>query len=114
MNVASFGRGAGGETGRGSSADVLLSDGSSLAVDRMVLATGYRADLARVPYLAQVLGLVEVEDGYPVLDDTFQSNLPGLYLPGLVATRDFGPFFGFTKGCPTAAALIGRSLVARA
>jgi FAD-dependent urate hydroxylase len=91
-------------------ARVRLSDGTELTVDRIVLATGYRADLGRVPYLAGVLHRIEVEDGFPVLDETFQTSLPGLYLPGFTGTRDFGPFFGFTKGCPAAAALVTRGL----
>jgi cation diffusion facilitator CzcD-associated flavoprotein CzcO len=91
-------------------ARVLLSDGTELTVDRIVLATGYKGDLSRVPYLAGVLGFIEVAGGFPVLDETFQASLPGLYLPGFTGTRDFGPFFGFTKGCPAAAALITRGL----
>jgi cation diffusion facilitator CzcD-associated flavoprotein CzcO len=93
-----------------SAARVRLSDGTELVVDRIVLATGYQAALGRVPYLAQVLDGIEVADGFPVLDETFQTSLPGLYLPGFISTRDFGPFFGFTKGCPTAAALVTRGL----
>ncbi len=94
-------------------ASVRLSDGTELTVDRIVLATGYKADLRRVPYLAGVLGSIEVAGGFPVLDETFQSSLPGLYLPGFTGTRDFGPFFGFTKGCPAAAALVTRGLARR-
>jgi hypothetical protein len=66
-----------------------------------------------VPYLAGVIGLIEVAGGLPVLDETFQASLPGLYLPGFTGTRDFGPFFGFTKGCPAAAALVTRGLAQR-
>ncbi|HEX3957548.1 MAG TPA: NAD(P)-binding domain-containing protein [Trebonia sp.] len=91
-------------------ARVRLSDGTELSVDRIVLATGYKADLGRVPYLAEMLDRIEVSDGFPVLDETFQTSLPGLYLPGFVGTRDFGPFFGFTRGCPAAAALVTRGL----
>jgi cation diffusion facilitator CzcD-associated flavoprotein CzcO len=91
-------------------ARVALSDGTELDVDRIVLATGYKADLGRVPYLAGVLDRIEVADGFPVLDEAFQASLPGLYLPGFTGTRDFGPFFGFTKGCPAAAALVTRGL----
>jgi cation diffusion facilitator CzcD-associated flavoprotein CzcO len=94
-------------------ARVRLSDGTELSVDRIVLATGYKADLGRVPYLAGVLDRIEVADGFPVLDETFQASLPGLYLPGFTGTRDFGPFFGFTKGCPTAAELVTRGLTRR-
>ena len=48
------------------------------------------------------------------LDEAFQSSLPGLYIPGFASTRDFGPFFGFTKGCPAAATLIVDDLLQRA
>jgi FAD-dependent urate hydroxylase len=91
-------------------ASVRLSGGTELRVDRIVLATGYKADLGRVPYLSGVLDSIEVADGFPVLDETFQTTLPGLYLPGFTGTRDFGPFFGFTKGCPAAATLVTRGL----
>ena len=91
-------------------ARVQLSDGTELAVDHIVLATGYRADLTRVPYLTEVLPLVETADGFPLLDDAFQTSLPGLFMPGFTGTRDFGPFFGFTKGCPAAADLVVRGL----
>jgi FAD-dependent urate hydroxylase len=91
-------------------ARVQLSDGTDLTVDRIVLATGYKADLARVPYLTEVLPLVATADGFPVLDDAFQTSLPGLFMPGFTGTRDFGPFFGFTKGCPAAADLVVRGL----
>jgi cation diffusion facilitator CzcD-associated flavoprotein CzcO len=96
-----------------SAAHVRLSDGTELGVDRIVLATGYKADLGRVPYLAGVLDHIEVCGGFPVLDETFQTSLRGLYLPGFTGTRDFGPFFGFTKGCPAAAALVTRGLARR-
>ncbi len=92
---------------------VRLSDGTELSVDRIVCATGYKADLDRVPYLAGVLDRIRVADGFPVLDETFQTSLRGLYLPGFTATRDFGPFFGFTKGCPAAAEIVTRGLTQR-
>ncbi len=85
---------------------VTLSDGERLTVDRIVLATGYRADLPRVPYLQSLIDHIGQSNGFPVLDEAFQSTVPGLYLPGFVSTRDFGPFFGFTKACPAAATLI--------
>jgi hypothetical protein len=92
---------------------VRLSNAEALLVDRVVFASGYRADLARVPYLAGVLDRIARTDGFPVLDEAFGSSLPGLYLPGFVATRDFGPFFGFVKGAPAAASLIVQNLLAR-
>ena len=92
---------------------VLLSNATQLTVDRVVFATGYRADLTKVPYLAGVLGEVRVAGGFPVLDDAFQTSLDGLYVTGFSATQDFGPFFGFVKGSPAAATLIVRDLLSR-
>ena len=92
---------------------VLLSDGTGLAVDRVVFGSGYRAELTKVPYLAGVLKHVKVSSSFPVLDEAFQTSLDGLYVTGFSATQDFGPFFGFVKGSPAAATLIVRDLLSR-
>jgi len=89
----------------GGDTDVRLSDGTRLAVDFVILATGYKPDMLAVPYLAGVIDDMELADGFPVLDDNFQSSVPGLFVTGFPATRDFGPFFGFVRGCPVAATL---------
>jgi cation diffusion facilitator CzcD-associated flavoprotein CzcO len=83
-----------------------LSNGERLTVDHVVLATGYRPNLASVPYLRPLLDRIATTDGFPALDEHFQTTVPGLFMPGFVATRDFGPFFGFVRGCPAAATLI--------
>jgi cation diffusion facilitator CzcD-associated flavoprotein CzcO len=100
-------------TAPGGELEVRLSNGERLAVDHVIFACGYRADLPRVPYLAGVLDRIQIADGFPVLDAAFGTSLSGLYLPGFVATRDFGPFFGFVKGTPAAATLIVQDLLAR-
>ena len=92
---------------------VLLSNSTALAVDRVVFGSGYRAELTKVPYLAGVLKHVTVSNGFPVLDEAFQTSLDGLYVTGFSATQDFGPFFGFVKGSPAAATLIVRDLLSR-
>jgi hypothetical protein len=74
-------------------------------VDHIVLATGYKPDMNKVPYLSGVVEDMELADGFPVLDDHFQTSLPGLFVTGFPATRDFGPFFGFVRGCVPAATL---------
>jgi thioredoxin reductase len=97
----------------GDQVKVRLSNGERLLVDKVVLATGYRAALSRVPYLEGVVSDVDTAEGFPVLDESFGTSVAGLYLPGFAATRDFGPFFGFVKGAPTAATLIVQDLLAR-
>ena len=50
-----------------------------------------------------LLDAVSITDGYPDLTEGFETSLPGLQVIGFASTRDFGPFYGFTKGCPSAA-----------
>ncbi len=74
-----------------------------MTADFVVFASGYQAELAHVPYLRTVQDRVSVTDGFPDLSEGFETSLAGLFMTGFVATRDFGPFFGFTKGCPASA-----------
>jgi FAD-dependent urate hydroxylase len=83
-----------------------LTDGTELTADVVVFASGYAANLARVPYLSGVLDQVVVRDGFPELTEGFETSLPGLFVTGFAATRDFGPFYGFTKGSPSAARIV--------
>ena len=94
------------EASHGDAVRLTLSDGESLDADHVVFASGYRADLSRVPYLSGVLDQISVTDGFPDLSEGFETSLDGLYVVGFSATRDFGPFYGFTKGCPSAARIV--------
>jgi thioredoxin reductase len=97
---------------RDSTFQAVLSDGSSFNIQRIILATGYRPNMRNVAFLdrATILDPLETCEGYPVLDTEFQTNLAGLYMTGLAAARDFGPFFGFTVACPVAAKIIGEQV----
>ena len=89
---------------------VVLANAERLTVDRVVFASGYRADLRRVPYLETLIEDIQLVDGFPVLDENFGTTIPDLYITGFSATRDFGPFFGFVKASPAAATLLVRKL----
>jgi len=100
-------------TGGGSDRLIVeLSNGSTIAVDTIVLATGYKANIERVDFLrrANVVDQVVAVDGLPVLDEHFQSSVPGLYMTSMLATRDFGPFFAFTVAAKAAATVLGDEL----
>jgi thioredoxin reductase len=92
---------------------VVLSNSERLSVDEIVFASGYRADISRVPYLAGLIGRIEQANGFPALNVSFETSVPGLYVTGFSATNDFGPFFGFVKGCPAAATVTVRHLLSR-
>jgi cation diffusion facilitator CzcD-associated flavoprotein CzcO len=91
---------------------VWLDQGIQFAVDHVVFATGYRVDVAHIPFLDQesISSHLEVRNGFPVLDDRFQSSLPGLYFTSMLAVQDFGPFLGFTVSVRASARIIGRGL----
>ena len=91
---------------------VRLDSSEGLEVDHVLFATGYKVDLRRVPLLAagNLLARIECRDGYPVLDESLQTSVPGLFVTSIPATRDFGPFFGFTVAVRTSARMVGRAL----
>jgi hypothetical protein len=86
---------------------VSLSNGQTIVVDEIVLATGYKVDIARLPIFAgSLLERIETRNGFPVLDDHFETSVPGLFITSMPAMQDFGPFFGFTISVRTSARLI--------
>ena len=93
--------------------EVTLSNGETLNIDHVVLATGYKVDIARLPILSNgLLSRIETRNGFPLLDDHFETSVPGLFITSMPATQDFGPFFGFTIAVRTSAKLIAQRLVA--
>ena len=92
--------------------EVKLTKGEAITVDKLVLATGYKVDIARLPVLAKgnLLEQIETRNGFPVLDDHFETSVPGLFITSMPATQDFGPFFGFTNSVRTSARLITAKL----
>ena len=92
---------------------VTLTNGEILNVDQIVLATGYKVEIAQLPLLAagNLLDQLETRNGFPVLDDHFETSVPGLFITSMPAAQDFGPFFGFTISVRTSAKLICERLV---
>jgi thioredoxin reductase len=92
--------------------DIGLDNGESFIVDEVILATGYKVDLGRIPFLQEgnLLEKIWVQDGFPVLDDQFQTTVKGLYLAGSPSTRDPGPFFGSSVSVRTSAKMIGSAI----
>ena len=83
-----------------------------MAIDHVILATGYKMDITRIPFImnGNLASQLKTQNGFPMLDESFQSSIPNLYFTGLPAAQDFGPFFGFTAAANTSAKIIGRAL----
>ncbi len=81
-----------------------LSDGTILAVDHALLATGYAVDVARYSFLtAELLRGLDRIAGYPRLNAGFESSVPGLHFLGASAAESFGPLMRFVAGTGYAA-----------
>jgi NADPH-dependent 2,4-dienoyl-CoA reductase/sulfur reductase-like enzyme len=72
---------------------------SEIVTDHVIAATGYRADVQRLPFLARELcSRLQTVDGAPALSGNFQSSVPGLYFVGLASANTFGPLMRFMLG----------------
>ncbi|MBX5490034.1 MAG: NAD(P)/FAD-dependent oxidoreductase [Chloroflexi bacterium] len=81
-----------------------LSDGSERTADHLVLATGYQVSLAAYDLLAEELrATIRTRCGYPLLNDCFETSVPGLHMIGAVAAESHGPLFRFVSGAGWAA-----------
>ena len=89
-----------------------LDSGERLVVDHVVLATGYKVNVGQIPFLASgnIAAKLATRNGYPVLDEHFQTNLPGLFITSMAANQDFGPFFAFTVSTRTSALLVAAAV----
>ncbi|HEY6962936.1 MAG TPA: FAD-dependent oxidoreductase [Gaiellaceae bacterium] len=78
---------------------LMLDDGSARVVDSVMLATGYRFDAGRLAFLDEsIRRRIVLEDGYPKLDRSFESAVPGLFFVGYPAEGRFGPISRFVLG----------------
>jgi thioredoxin reductase len=90
-----------------------LDDGSVRDFDRVVLATGYRIDVADYRFLAsELVRSIRQRNGYPVLDRGFETSVPGLHIVGAPAAGSFGPLMRFIAGSGYAAEAVARAAVA--
>jgi lysine/ornithine N-monooxygenase len=67
-----------------------LTNGETLAIDHVVLATGYKVDIARLPLLVagNILERLETKNGFPVLDDHLETSVAGLFITSMPAMQD--------------------------
>jgi thioredoxin reductase len=87
---------------------------SELTVDHVIAATGYRPAMERLPFLDNGLReQIQTAGGAPVLNLSFESSVPGLYMVGLASANSFGPLARFAYGAGFTARRLARKLAAR-
>ena len=87
---------------------------SSLEVDHVIAATGYKVDLSRLGLLAdELLSRLRTLDLSPVLSRNFETSVGGLYVVGTPSAHSFGPMFRFACGAEYAARRVARHVLAQ-
>lgn len=92
-----------------------LSNKKTLKADHLILGTGYRPDLKRLPMLGSSLfPHIREYQGSPVLTNHFESTIPGLYFVGFSSFKSCGPYYRFVVGTGAAARRVASSAAQRA
>jgi len=93
---------------RGDRVQLRLDDGTTRAVDRVVLGTGFQMRADEHPLLGAGLRAdLRVRDGAPLLGAGFESSIAGLHFVGAFAAASFGPVMRFVSGTPFTGAALG-------
>jgi len=94
----------------GSQVSLQFADGAEM-FDHVLLATGYRVDLARLEMLdAALLQRIHLSNGSPVLATGFESSVPGLHFVGASSVHTYGPLMRFVAGAGYAARHLTRTV----
>lgn len=96
----------------GSQLRLRLDDGTERLVDHALLATGFRVDVSRYPFLSpSLVKQLKIVDGFPVLSRGLESSIPGLHFLGKPASWSFGPLLGFVSGAEFASNELVRAIL---
>jgi len=92
---------------------VHMDNGKRLEVDHIILATGYKVDINKIPFLSSgnILPKLNINEGFPELDGYLQTSLPGLYMTSMIATKSFGRFFAYIASCRTSSQIVGNHII---
>jgi thioredoxin reductase len=83
----------------------------SFIFDHVIAATGYKMDLRRIPFLEKsLIARAAQADGTPILSDSFETPVAGLYAVGPAALETFGPLMRFMVGAEFAAPRVAQRL----
>jgi len=83
--------------------------------DHVIAGTGFRPDVARLPFLPQQLrASIKTLNGHPVVNRNGETSVPGLYFCGAPTVLFIGPSARFIAGTHTLSELLAKSVARRA
>jgi hypothetical protein len=86
-----------------------LADGTAREVEHLFLGTGYRPDIAKIRFIDPALRQqLRTTNGFPILNQWFESSMPGLHFVGGTAGWSFGPLCNFVAGAKVPARQVAR------
>ena len=89
-----------------------LSNDRALKADHVILGTGYRVDIKNLPMLhPSLLAEIQTYLNAPILNNRFESSVPGLYFVGFSSVSSCGPLYRFVVGTQATAQRIVSSIV---
>ncbi|MHA6258430.1 NAD(P)-binding domain-containing protein [Sporosarcina sp. CAU 1771] len=78
---------------------LIFNDQSSIVVDHVIAATGYRFSLKKLPFLHPILNNIQTNEiGEPIVNQYFESTLSDLFFAGPATASQHGPTFRFISG----------------
>ena len=88
-----------------------LSDGTTREADHVIVAVGYRFELARLGILDEaVRGSIALAGRWPRLDRNLRTSNRGVFVAGYPAEGQYGPLSRFVEGTRFAAPRIAAAL----
>ena len=86
-------------------------DARRIETEHVIAATGYRADIRRLPFLsADIKSQLKLFNNVPELSSHFESSVPGLFFVGPAAVDSFGPVLRFACGAKFTASRLSNHL----
>jgi cation diffusion facilitator CzcD-associated flavoprotein CzcO len=93
---------------------VTFDDASERTIDHILLGTGYRVDISKYAFLApKLVKTIDSVNGYPLLNESFETSVPRLHILGAPAAWSFGPLMQFVSGTQYASEELVRSIIAQ-
>jgi cation diffusion facilitator CzcD-associated flavoprotein CzcO len=90
---------------------LVLSDQKILRADHIILGTGYRVDIRKLPMLhSSIVSSIQTYQNAPILSARFESSIRGLYFVGISSVSSCGPLYRFVLGTDATARRVANSV----